>query len=88
MKLLLAKSIAGHDKERVYVVLGEDGADVLLFDGKYRALDNPKRKRRKHVQLIKHFPPMIAEAASKIDKWTDMDAKRMIRMYKEESEIV
>ena len=40
----LAKSLAGHDKDHVYVVVKEDDSNVYLADGKSRKLDSPIRK--------------------------------------------
>lgn len=49
----VVRSLAGHDKNRYYVVLewGEDW--VLIADGKERKLEKPKRKNIKHVQNTK-----------------------------------
>lgn len=51
-KGMLAKSIAGHDAGNVYIIVETDAQFVYLVDGKIRTLDRPKRKKRKHVQLI------------------------------------
>ena len=49
----VVKSIKGHDAQRLYLVIAVLNADfVLLCDGKYRKLDNPKQKRVKHVELL------------------------------------
>jgi len=47
----LARSLAGHDKGQLYVILKTVGEYVYLTDGNKRAINNPKRKRKKHVQL-------------------------------------
>ena len=49
----LARSLAGHDKGKVYMVIREDEQNVYLADGKLRTLEHPKKKRLRHVQLIK-----------------------------------
>lgn len=49
---MLARSKAGHDKGHVYVILQTDETYVYLTDGSNRKTDNPKRKKRKHVQPI------------------------------------
>ena len=49
---MLARSKAGHDKGHVYVILQIDEAYVYLTDGSGRKLANPKKKKKKHVQLI------------------------------------
>jgi len=51
-KGMLAKSKAGHDKGQVYVIYEADETYVYLVDGRIRSITNPKRKKRKHIQLI------------------------------------
>ena len=50
---MLAFSKAGHDKQTVYMIIGETEDSVYLCDGKRRNLENPKKKNKKHIQLIK-----------------------------------
>lgn len=50
---MLAKSAAGHDKGTVYVIFAADDAYVYLVDGKVRTLDKPKKKKKKHIQIVK-----------------------------------
>ncbi len=49
---MLAKSKAGHDAGKVYVIMDTDDAYVYLADGVIRTLDRMKKKKKKHVQLI------------------------------------
>lgn len=46
-----ARSLAGHDKGRYFIILEEDGEYVALADGKHRTVSKPKRKKKKHIQL-------------------------------------
>ena len=51
-----AKSLAGHDKGKLYIVIEEknDSSDfVFLSDGELKPMDKPKKKRTKHIQVIK-----------------------------------
>ena len=49
----IVKSLKGHDVNRIYMVIAVLNSDfVLLSDGKYRKLDNPKQKRVKHVEIV------------------------------------
>lgn len=48
----IVESLAGHDKGRLYVVLKADDAYLSLVDGKIRTLQNPKRKKRRHVAKV------------------------------------
>ena len=50
----LARSLAGHDKDQYYVILSVDGERVLLADGRTRTQGHPKRKNKKHIQLVKN----------------------------------
>lgn len=49
---MLAKSKAGHDTGKVYVIMDVDDTYVYLADGKIRTLDNLKKKKKIHVQII------------------------------------
>ena len=51
----LASSKAGHDKDKIYVIIREDKEYVWLADGKYKTNVNLKKKRKKHIQVIKYF---------------------------------
>lgn len=51
---MLARSRAGHDKDKVYVIIDADQTYVYLADGRIRTLNNLKKKKRKHVQIIKN----------------------------------
>lgn len=48
----LAISKAGHDKDTVYVVVGQERDFVYLCDGRLKTPEKPKKKRLKHVQPI------------------------------------
>lgn len=70
-----ATSLCGHDKDRVYMIVKEEGDMVGLSDGIHRCLDNPKMKKKKHVQMIRS-----QETAALFDKMTGLpDADRWIR---------
>ena len=49
----LAKSLAGRDQGELYVIIGLEGEYAYLSDGRRRPLERPKRKNRKHLQLMK-----------------------------------
>lgn len=50
---MFAVSTAGHDKGRMYLVIKEEGDSVYLVDGNLRTLENPKKKKKKHLQIMK-----------------------------------
>ena len=71
---MLAKSLAGHDKDKVYVIVGLDERYTYLADGETKTLQNPKKKKKKHVQLIREEHE-IADA-------DDVKLKRILKEYK------
>lgn len=49
---MLARSKAGHDAGRVYVIMDADGEYVYLADGRIRTVSRPKKKKIRHIELI------------------------------------
>ena len=49
----MAVSLAGHDKNRLYMIMDETETTVLLSDGNLRPIQNMKRKKKKHIQIVK-----------------------------------
>ncbi len=47
-----ATSKAGHDQSKMYVIVAEEGDFVYVCDGKYKTVSKPKKKRKKHIQII------------------------------------
>lgn len=47
---MFARSLAGHDKGKLYVIVKTEEPYVWLADGKIRTLDRPKKKKLMHVQ--------------------------------------
>lgn len=48
----IAQSIAGHDKQGLFYVVGCEGEYLLLANGKQRKLIAPKKKKRGHVVFL------------------------------------
>lgn len=77
----LVKSLAGHDKERIYVIIKEQGEYVYLADGKYRTLSKLKRKNKKHVQLIRYQDESLTRKLNNQEQIRDEEIKRLIKQY-------
>ncbi len=45
----IVSSLKGHDTGRIYVVVKVEGEFAYVVDGKYRLLNNSKKKRLKHL---------------------------------------
>lgn len=71
----LARSLAGHDKDRYFIILKEDGEYVALADGRSKTAAHPKWKKKKHIQLVKE--PLIDAFPV-----TDETIRSVIKCYK------
>lgn len=78
---MLATSKAGHDRHSVYVIIREDGEYIYAADGKSRTVERPKRKNKKHIQLIKKKRMPEPE-----NGFGDLEIKRVIKEYLKERE--
>lgn len=78
---MLAISKAGHDFEHLYVIIAEDEEYVYLVDGKIRTMDKPKKKRKKHIQVIKQVQSNIADKYKNGQKIENEEIKRTIKVY-------
>ena len=61
-----ARSLAGHDKTEIYIIVGEEPGYVYLSDGKLKKVENPKKKKLKHIQPVKRADALIAELLFKL----------------------
>ena len=77
----LVKSLAGHDKERIYVIIKEQGEYVYLADGKYRTMDKQKRKNKQHVQLIRCQDENLTRKRNSQEPIQEEEIKRFIKQY-------
>lgn len=50
---MFAFSLAGHDKGKLYFIWKEEEEYVYLTDGDIRPVEYPKKKRKKHIQIVK-----------------------------------
>ena len=76
---MLAWSRAGHDKDKLYVVVKTDGEYVYLSDGKLKAVDKPKKKNIKHIQIIKTIPDELHGLTGETMK--NEDIRKAIRRF-------
>ncbi|MBY0758867.1 MULTISPECIES: hypothetical protein [Sellimonas] len=72
----LVKSLAGHDRGRLYIIIEETEDSLFLTDGRLRPMEKPKRKKKKHVQVI----------LKKIEdeEFTDENIRTFIKKYQSE----
>lgn len=59
----LVVSLAGRDKNIICAVVGasEDEGYVMIADGKIRKVENPKKKKLKHLKPIDNSPKIPSD---------------------------
>ena len=77
----LVRSCAGRDKGQIFYVVETDELYVYLADGKGRRLENPKRKKRKHIELLPRRDSRVAEKIRSGDKVLNSELRRELAVY-------
>lgn len=82
-----ATSKAGHDKNKCYVIVREEGDFVYLSDGRLKPFMAPKKKRKKHIQIINRtvseelFRKLLSIENGGSDSVRDEEIKYEIKQY-------
>ncbi len=69
-------SLAGRDKEKLFYVVDIQDNYVFLADGKGRKLENPKRKKLKHVRRVSRTETRVAVKIQNGDKVLNSELRR------------
>lgn len=75
----VVKSIAGHDKNKLYCVISLNKDFALLVNGKTKKMRNPKRKKLKHLETVQ------AQTVSNEVFQSDKRIRRLLREIAEQS---
>lgn len=76
---MLAWSRAGHDSGQLYVIMAVEDEYVYLTDGRLKPLEKPKKKKKKHVQVLRKIPQELEYMSEKNIK--NEDIRRVIRRF-------
>lgn len=76
---MLAWSRAGHDKDRLYVIVRTQGEYAYLCDGRLRPLEKPKKKKLRHIQVIRQIPKELQETA--VEEMKNEEIRKVIRRF-------
>lgn len=79
MSVEFAKSLSGHDRGQIYLINEKDEKYVYLVNGTTKTLAAPKKKSRKHVQIVKHLPEEVEACLT--EGLTDITIKRAVKIY-------
>ena len=74
----IVKATAGRDTGKIFFVLAVQRDFLLLADGKHRRVENPKRKRQKHVALVGESHGPVAEKIRSGEKITNSELRKAI----------
>ena len=74
-------SKCGRDKGLPFVVLKVEGEFVYLADGKLRNVNNPKKKKMKHVQITKTVNSYVQAAVCSNKTLLDSDLRKAVTEF-------
>ena len=74
-------STNGRDQGQWFYVIAEDPIYLFLANGKDRALDRPKRKKRKHVQKVLRSETRVALKLQQGDKVLNGELRRDLAFH-------
>ncbi len=84
----IVRSAAGRDKEGLLCVLSVQGEFLLLADGKRRSTARPKRKKRRHVEIVDAgaFSHIVLERIRAGEEVSDRELRRALDAFRAEQE--
>ena len=77
----IIESMAGRDKGKFFYVIDTEDNYVLIADGKTRKLENPKRKKLKHVRRVSRTETRVAAKILNGDKVLNSELRRDLAAY-------
>ena len=78
VKYNIVKSTAGRDEGDLFFVLDIQEEFLLLADGKRRRVENPKRKKCKHVAFVGESHSVVAEKIRSSEKITNSELRKAL----------
>ncbi|WWR16446.1 hypothetical protein V1224_03020 [Lachnospiraceae bacterium JLR.KK008] len=81
MRGMYAISRAGHDKGKLYIIIMEEEEYVYLSDGRLKPVEAPKKKKKKHIQIIKKTEEQIYLTIDENKQISNEEIKRAIKEY-------
>ena len=77
-------SLAGRDKGKLFYVVDVEENYVLIADGKGRKLENPKRKKLKHVRRVSRTETRVAVKLQNGDKVLNSELRRDLAIFRQD----
>lgn len=79
----IVKSKAGRDKGKFFVIIDKENEYLYLVDGILRRIDNPKKKKIKHIQPTNIIIDIIKNKIENDEKITNADIRKQLILYQE-----
>lgn len=76
----IVKSKAGRDINKLFVIIDMQGEYLYLVDGTLRRLENPKKKKCKHIQPLNIIIEPIKSRIENGDQLTNAEIRKQIVM--------
>lgn len=77
-------SLAGRDQGELFYVIDVEDNYVLIANGKGRKLENPKRKKLKHVRRVSRTETRVAVKIRNGDKVLNSELRRDLATFGQE----
>lgn len=77
----VVKSAAGRDKDEIFIVTQMDDTYVYLVNGASRRLEQPKKKKKKHVQITHAVAKTIADKLTNDEKLSNAEIRRSLKAF-------
>lgn len=77
-------SLAGRDQGKFFYVLSTEEGYALLADGKTRRLENPKRKKLKHIRFVARSDSRVAQKIMAGDSVLNSELRRDLAILGQE----
>ena len=74
----------GRDKDNFFIIYAIENEYLFLVDGKSRKLENPKKKKIKHVAKTNYIDEKIADMIINKSYLLDADIKKALKQYRSE----
>lgn len=78
-------SKSGRDKGNYFVVIDYTEPYVFICDGKLRRLENPKKKKEKHIQLTNYVDKDLKAMLENQSRINNADIRKSLSQYFEET---
>lgn len=80
-------SKCGRDQGKPFIVVSIEEEYVYLVDGKLRKVDNPKLKKKKHIQRTTQTIEWIKQKIIEENRLTNNDVRRALEEYLGQSSV-